>query len=70
MKLAEAGWPDVIGLRPRVMGAVLIECKSEKGKLRPAQADFRKWCEVNGHRYVVVRSVEDVAALVGGRSKT
>jgi len=65
MKLAEAGWPDVVGLRPRTMGTVLIECKTERGKLRPAQADFAAWCETNGHRYVVVRNADDVARLVG-----
>lgn len=61
--LAEAGWPDVIGLDP--YGATyLIETKAKKGKLSKGQDAFMRWCWSTGHRYCVVSSVEDVARLV------
>lgn len=77
--LAEAGWPDIIALRPgRVMGrtthwvepggVVLVECKAAKGKLREAQELFAAWCETHGYEYVVIRDTGDVARLVEGRS--
>lgn len=62
-RLAEAGWPDVIGLAPdgRV---VLVECKREDGKLRQAQVEMATWCGSRGFEYRVLRSAEDLEHLV------
>ena len=71
MKLAEAGWPDIVGLSPSGR-SWYIECKAPAGKLRPAQAEFLRWCQAHGFHYVVVRSTEDVAylvALVGAKEE-
>lgn len=69
-RLADAGWPDVLALRPKhpflcIDGeAVLIECKTPKGKLRPEQIELEQWCDDNGISYVVVRSTDDIEKLV------
>jgi len=66
MRLAPGGWPDVVALSP--WGEVVLpECKSRDGVLSKGQRAFRAWCEAHGYRYVVVRSVEDVARLVERR---
>jgi heterodisulfide reductase subunit C len=41
-----------------------IEVKSEKGKQSDLQKSFQEQVESHGHRYVVVRSVEDVEAAL------
>jgi hypothetical protein len=48
-------------------GCVLwIECKSQTGRLSPAQEQFRADIENHGGVYVVARSVDDLAGLTGG----
>lgn len=58
------GVPDLlIGWR----GAwLLAEVKTEKGKLRKAQEDFRAVCAERGLPCLVMRSVEDVLLFTGG----
>ena len=60
-----AGWPDVVAFRNEK--TLLIECKSERGKLRAAQQRFARAVapHLGPHlRYIVARSVEDVAHLI------
>lgn len=40
-----------------------LECKAEGGKQTPAQKDFQARVEAEGHRYAVVRSIDDVKEL-------
>ncbi len=40
---------------------LLIECKTKKGKLSPAQERFKEEIEKLGHPYLVIRDVEDLA---------
>lgn len=40
--------------------AYWLECKAEGGKQTPAQKEFQKRVEQEGHRYLIVRSVDDV----------
>lgn len=59
------GCPDLIGwIRPsaRFLG---IECKSDRGRLRPEQAAFRDRLEADGGIYIEARSVEDVDRVLG-----
>ena len=58
------GCPDIIGwLRPhgRFVG---IECKSDRGRLRPEQAAFRDRLVADGGIYVEARCVEDVDRVI------
>jgi hypothetical protein len=51
------GEPDFIILTPNRI--YLVECKSAKGKLRPAQAAMITHAAKLGHTIHVVRSMED-----------
>jgi hypothetical protein len=42
-----------------------IECKDDKGKLRPEQERFLRLMQSYGHRAGVARSVEDALAIIG-----
>lgn len=60
------GWPDLVACYQARL--VAIECKSAKGKLRPAQAETLAALWEAGAIVVVVRSVEDlIAALRDGK---
>ena len=43
-----------------------IECKDDKGKLRPEQERFIEILRSYGHRAGVARSVEDALKIIGG----
>ena len=43
-----------------------IECKDDKGKLRPEQERFLKLMQSYGHRAGTARSVEDALKIIGG----
>lgn len=65
MQVNITGCPDIIGwLAPagRFLG---IECKSDRGKLRPEQAAFRDRLVADGGIYIEARSVEDVDRVLG-----
>lgn len=63
-RMAEEGWPDVIGLAPGSGRAVLIECKAPGGKMRPSQSAMETWCAEHGHKYWIVRDAADLEDLV------
>lgn len=53
-----AGFPDVVCVTYR--GVLFFEVKAEGGRMSEAQKDIRRRIEAMGHRYAVVRSVDDV----------
>lgn len=62
------GWPDITGCIPQGGIFIAIECKSNKGRLRPDQARTLHDLWQAGALVVVARSVEDVQdALKSGR---
>jgi hypothetical protein len=62
VKMGTPGLPDVMALIP---GAVLfIEVKAARGKLSPAQVDFRNQCLRTHNLHVVARSLDDVVPFL------
>ena len=56
------GTSDIICIMPN--GRVAwIECKTLKGKQREAQIRFQQMLESLGHKYYIMRSVEDINKL-------
>lgn len=51
-----AGASDYLFLWER--GSLAMEFKSAKGRLNDAQTDFRRWCEMVGVPFHIVRSVD------------
>ena len=43
-----------------------IECKADNGKQSVLQALFQVQVEAEGHKYAIVRSIEDVQAALKG----
>jgi hypothetical protein len=64
-----AGWPDIIALGPEGR-LLLMELKTETGRLRPEQVALQKWCAENGHAYTLCRTTDEIEqaikALAGG----
>lgn len=59
-----AGEPDLILRLPE--GAYWnLELKTDRGRLSPAQKKFREDCERLGHKYFIIKSVEQAAAMLG-----
>lgn len=46
----DAGAPDIIAIHPD-RGVLLIEAKSDIGRLRPEQLEWREWAEAAATRY-------------------
>lgn len=75
--MARAGAPDIVAIRPRMKlddigwhesaKPVLIECKRKDGLMRKGQTKLMLWCLERGIEYVVVRCVDDIAAIVERR---
>ena len=40
-------------------GSGVLEAKSKTGSLTPSQKDWRDWCQANGVRHAVFRSVDE-----------
>ena len=59
-----SGWPDITGCLPYAGIFIAIECKSNKGKLRPVQARTLHALYQAGALVVVARSVDDVAEVL------
>ena len=64
IELLPKGFSDLlfVGTDGRV---AFIECKDEKGKLRPEQERFLKIMKSYGHRAGVARSVREALLLIG-----
>jgi hypothetical protein len=63
VRFGKAGSPDfLIFLKD---GKCLhLEVKNEKGRQADSQKDFQKKVEALGHRYIIVRSVDEVVKLL------
>lgn len=59
------GCPDLIGWIAPAGTFLGIECKADRGRLRPEQAAFRDRLEKDGGIYIEARSVEDVDRVLG-----
>lgn len=55
------GTADVLVVPP---GAIWIECKASYGRQRPEQKQFEQWVIGYGHKYILTRSVDDLAGIV------
>ena len=58
------GLSDLIAVRDGL--SIFVEVKTASGRLSEAQERFRRDVEAHGASYVIARSVDDIAALVGG----
>ena len=56
------GTSDIICIMPNGKTA-WIECKTATGKQREAQINFQRMVESLGHKYYIMRSVDDVKML-------
>ena len=63
------GTSDIICIMPNGQVA-WIECKTLKGKQRDDQIRFQKMIESMGHKYYVMRSVDDCNILINSFKKT
>jgi hypothetical protein len=65
---APAGTPDIIGCLPggRLFG---LEVKTERGRLRPAQADWAQRACATGARWALVRSAAQALSVIDDWSK-
>lgn len=52
---SDAGWPDVHGVHPVMKRTVYVECKTERGKLSPAQEEWRDVLIDACQSYVLLR---------------
>jgi len=59
-----SGLSDLLALKGGV--TLYVEVKTASGRLSDAQERFRRDVQAHGGRYIVVRSVDDIAAVVGG----
>lgn len=53
------GLPDLIAMHEGRRMVLFIECKTPKGRLSPAQEEFRRIASRSGATYLVWRSVAD-----------
>lgn len=60
----KSGVADLVALLPERV--VFLEVKTPKGRQTASQAHFQGICEILGHQYVVVRSVNEALEAVGG----
>ena len=64
-RLAPAGFPDMVVLRPPgVVG--FLEIKGTDGKLRPAQVKFMAWAKRNGFNCGAAWNGREAVEVVGG----
>ena len=60
--LALHSWIDTRDVGRFVICPIWIECKTATGKQSPEQAAFQAEVEAEGHRYLLVRSWEDLCS--------
>ena len=63
----ERGAPELLIYDGRTLPGIMwiIELKAEKGRVSEAQAEWAAWLTDREYRYAVVRSVEELVALLG-----
>ena len=60
------GFPDLTAMKDGK--TIYIEVKTETGKQSDYQKEFQKVCESHGCRYILARSVDDVAEFLNCKS--
>lgn len=68
IKLFPKGFPDTVGFRKTDGKFIVIEIKTEKGRLRPEQEKFKTFIETQPVIYGVARSVNDAINIIEGDS--
>ena len=68
IKLFPKGFPDTVGFRKTDGKFIVIEIKTDKGRLRPEQEKFKTFIETQPVIYGVARSVEDAINIIEGDS--
>lgn len=68
IQLMPKGFPDTVGFRKSDGKFIVIEVKTEKGRLRPEQEKFKTFIETQPVLYGVARSVEDAIKIIEGDS--
>lgn len=61
------GWPDYVAINPETRRMIVIECKSDKGKLTQEQEDWRRLSVLVNIPFLVLRpgmSTEDIIELI------
>ena len=64
IKLLPKGFPDTFGFRKSDGKFIAIEVKTEKGKLRKEQINFKKFAETQNVLYGVARSPQDAIDII------
>ena len=59
---ASSGFPDLLAMKNN--SVLLIEVKSEKGRLSESQEAFRELCTQHKVRYIVARDVKDIERFI------
>lgn len=68
IQLMPKGFPDTVGFRKTDGKFIVIEVKTDKGRLRPEQEKFKTFIETQPVLYGVARSVEDAIKIIEGDS--
>lgn len=66
IKLFPKGFPDTVGFRKSDGKFIVIEVKTDKGRLRPEQEKFKAFAEKQNILYGIARSVEDAIQIIEG----
>ncbi|MEB8121805.1 VRR-NUC domain-containing protein [Staphylococcus xylosus] len=66
IKLFPKGFPDTVGFRKTDGKFIVIEIKTDKGRLRPEQIKFQTFIETQPVIYGVARSVDDAIKIIEG----
>jgi hypothetical protein len=67
IRFGPKGQPDVFVVVPTHGRLLAIECKSERGRLRPEHSVFLRNLQAAGALAVVVRDVAELVAFLGGQ---
>ena len=60
------GFPDLTAMKDGQ--TIYIEVKTETGKQSDYQKEFEQICKAHGCRYIVARSIDDIAELLNYQS--
>lgn len=66
IKLFPKGFPDTVGFRKSDGKFIVIEVKTDKGRLRPEQEKFKAFAEKQNILYGIARNVNDAIQIVEG----
>lgn len=66
IQLFPKGFPDTVGFRKSDGKFIVIEVKTDKGRLRPEQEKFKAFAEKQNILYGIARSVDDAIKIIEG----